>query len=425
MMIKDKVGKELPPEYERAYWAAADGDFHALHRALQNGIPVNFINPVTTDSPLMIACRKGHAQVVRLCLDYGAKNDPHPEFGQTALHAAVTSNQYDCAKILLDIAAASEADFIIANLTDQHSQTPLHSAVTLGSVDISELLLQHSAKISAVDAYGQTPLHICSGTSSAECLAVLLDHGGDEYMETVDIYGNTPLHHAAYNGNVNCVKLLLETAANVSARNAKNLTAYNLATMQGHHQIGLLLLEYKDAARPADRSATSSTYPPKNNRPTAFSPTEPYSNLSTPSHSRVDESEFRTPMAYPEKKSLKKTFSMDPVDMVGMSLPRPHTVGSPSINLKNGQIKRQTSVSSASSPVDVIRKNSEGLLTASFNASSYNSNQLRPLSARSIPDDNSSTRSSEGIGDDNSETYRNLTQLSTPLLSRESSNQYR
>ena len=71
------------------FFHALTGDYQSLHWALHNGVSVNIIDPVTTDSPLMIACRKGYSDIVKLCLEYGAKNDPHPEFGHTALHAAI------------------------------------------------------------------------------------------------------------------------------------------------------------------------------------------------------------------------------------------------------------------------------------------------------------------------------------------------
>src|SRR5689334_17991421 len=94
------------------------GDILTVKIALESGINVNVLDPVTTDSLLMVACRIGNVELVKLCLQYGAKNDPHPDYGQTALHAAVSENQLYAAHALLEIAASSEADIIISNLTD-------------------------------------------------------------------------------------------------------------------------------------------------------------------------------------------------------------------------------------------------------------------------------------------------------------------
>eukprot|EP01031_Cornospumella_fuschlensis_P006932 gene6932-8612_t len=78
----------LPPKLEQIYFLAEKGDAKSLMECLRSGGNINFVHPTSTDSPLMIACRRGHTDVVRICLDFGAKNDPHPDFGQTALHAA-------------------------------------------------------------------------------------------------------------------------------------------------------------------------------------------------------------------------------------------------------------------------------------------------------------------------------------------------
>lgn len=348
----------ISPEYEQLYVLAERGDAASVKRMLRSGLTVNFIHPNSTDSPLMIACRKGHNEVVQVCLDFGAKNDPHPDYGQTALHAAVAANQYECASILLKVAEASEADMIISNLTDQFGQTPLHSAATIGSVSLTELLLHHGAKISSVDSYGQTALHICSGLSNEKCLAVLLDQGGDEHIEATDIYGNTPLHHAAYNGRMECVKLLLETAANVAAKNFKNFSPYNLASMQGHKQVGDLLLSYRD------NSVWQQSDTPVNYQ------------LSTPAGKKPKDGEFQTPytsdrfgamaargspqvgelsVTIPEMRrnqsnqSNQSTGSRESFDQ----LPRPYAVSSPAIN---GKSHNKSKGSAASSPVEHARK---------------------------------------------------------------------
>lgn len=228
------------------FFHALTGDYQSLHWALHNGVSVNIIDPVTTDSPLMIACRKGHSDIVKLCLEYGARNDPHPEFGHTALHAAIIAQSYDCARTILETAAPSDADHMISNLADPTGQTPLHIAAYLGSLLLVELLLSHGGRIASIDMEGQTPLHLCASSGDRGCLAMMLDHGGDDIIDMQDNAGNTPLHHASFHGRLECVRLLLETAANVLVSNTDGLTPYNIASSQGHHQVGLLLLEYRE-----------------------------------------------------------------------------------------------------------------------------------------------------------------------------------
>lgn len=91
----------------RLFQAAEIGDVMTLYEATRMGVNINttYTLPTTPvsmasssgnryvagDTALFIGCRYGHLNIVKACLNLGAKNDPHPEFGQTALHVAVTS----------------------------------------------------------------------------------------------------------------------------------------------------------------------------------------------------------------------------------------------------------------------------------------------------------------------------------------------
>lgn len=98
---------------------------------------------------------------------------------------------------------------------------------------------------------------------------MLLSFGGDQWIDETgatisgmhklgtyqlltfartDVDGNTPLHLACTHGHLPCVRLLLETAANPLVINNARLLPYQLASASGHHQVGLLLLEYEPAA---------------------------------------------------------------------------------------------------------------------------------------------------------------------------------
>ena len=225
--------------------AAKRGDYQGLEMALKAGVPCNLMEPKTADTPLLIVCRGGDPDLVRLCLNFGAKNDPHPDFGHTALHTAVSESQYDAAVVLLQAAAASQADAVICNLTDPKGQTPLHIAATKGHIALFDLLLEHGADIFRVDDLNQTVLHLCASGGSTDCLSLVLDLEGDSLLEEIDSNGNTALHHASLHGHLACVRLLLETAASVVVRNHRGQSPYNLAKLRGHHQVGMLLMDYQ------------------------------------------------------------------------------------------------------------------------------------------------------------------------------------
>lgn len=85
---------------------------------------------------------------------------------------------------------------------------------------------------------------------------------------------------------MDCVRLLLETAADVSIRNYEGYTAYNIASAQGHHQIGLLLFEYRDLHAGSKAPSVAN------------------SNLPTPSKARG--SQAATPLHYQTPQSSAK-----------------------------------------------------------------------------------------------------------------------
>ena len=206
------------------------GSFQSILRnSIKSGVTIDDMDPATTDTPLMCACRLGALGIIKICLNCGGKNDPHPDFGETALHAAVGAGQFDAASILLDVSAESQSNVIIVNLLEQNKkQTPLHYACNDGNADMVELLLRNGADIYSTDIFGMSPLHVLGKVGYKPCLAILLDHGADSLIDSGDA----------------CVKLLLETAAAVNTHNNAGFTPFDAATSSGYHQICALLQEY-------------------------------------------------------------------------------------------------------------------------------------------------------------------------------------
>jgi hypothetical protein len=240
---------------DQMFAATQAGDYDTLLSILNTKISVNLMSGELKDTPLMIACRYGMDDIARLCLNFGARNDPHPDFGQTALHCAVESKSFGCVRVLLDAASPSGSDSLITNLKDIDGNSPLHLACRAGDVRITKLLVKHGADLSLRDQHSRTSLHICSYFGHKSILSYLLDSGGDSYLELIDSDGRTALHYAAEEGHLHAVRLLLETAANpiatcpqANAHDAANqltLTPYQLAYRAGHEAICELLLEYQ------------------------------------------------------------------------------------------------------------------------------------------------------------------------------------
>lgn len=198
---------------KRLFPAVARGDIDAVLSIFDQGCPIDLVQIGTGDTPLLLACRLGDIEIVGQCLRRGSRNDPHPDFGQTALQAAVAAGEETCARLLLETAAPSRSDTVVSNHKDPNQETPLHVACRRGFGGIVEALLHHGADLRLVDKNGNTPLHAAAGGGHAGALASLLDAGGDCVLEERNARGDRALHAATARGHVSCVELLLGTAA--------------------------------------------------------------------------------------------------------------------------------------------------------------------------------------------------------------------
>lgn len=126
-------------------------------------------------TPLFMASRKGHLEVSRILLQFGADANARDLNGRTPLHLAVQSGCLDIIQFLLEHGAD-------ANAQDKYNRTPLHPNHTyLGfwNPKISEVLLKRGMDPNARDKHGQTLLYSALARGHLESAQVLLEHGAD------------------------------------------------------------------------------------------------------------------------------------------------------------------------------------------------------------------------------------------------------
>jgi hypothetical protein len=210
--------------------AAKFGEIAKFRWYLEQGYHVDMVeNESRRDTALIAACRLGREETVQIALEYDAKNDPHPEFGQTALQVAVSSGHKTCVQMILETAALSKADHIIVNHEDNAKEAPLHVASRCGNLEILELLMQHGANIFSVDACGRTCLHCAVQSGRKSCLQYLLQVGGDVIIEERNDQGLTSLHVAVKQGNLSCAETLLQGGADTRSITPDGLDVLQLA----------------------------------------------------------------------------------------------------------------------------------------------------------------------------------------------------
>jgi len=206
-----------------------------------------------------------------------------PHWRWTLLHSA-TAGSAGVAIVALLIDAGAEV-----NVKDNEGNTPLHFAMKrigrekLPAQDydaIIRLLLERKADVHAVNLGGATPLHTASAfRADPSGVELLIQAGAIVNAKAAESFGGwTPLHGAAARNSDAIVATLLKHGADRSARDAKGLTALEVAEQGGF----LAAARALRLTAPAPATTSSSTpnvvappanvpVPPAAGRPTSTS----------------------------------------------------------------------------------------------------------------------------------------------------------
>jgi ankyrin repeat protein len=139
---------------------------------------------------LISACEQENVVAVKNLLDSGI--DPnyrcfiHVRYynGTTALHLAVSDQNFEIVKILLNAGAHLD-------ITNCRGSTPLMNAVRGGNIDILDYLLKRNPDLNISDIYGNSVLHIAIMEYDIKCINILLSYGPDTSLKNNE--GYTPL----------------------------------------------------------------------------------------------------------------------------------------------------------------------------------------------------------------------------------------
>lgn len=244
-----KAIKRWDPRHRKVLFkAAVEGDIEMLRWLFEIGCPADYMDHRSGDTVLLVACRLGLVDVAKLALqDYHALNDPHPEFGQTALQVAVSAGHADIVELILSTAEPSGHDRIITNHEDENGEAPIHVAARCGSLEIMQLLVKHDADLGLVDRRGRTCLHCSAQAGHAHCLEYSLNFGAGEFIDVRQEGGFTCLHVAIKSNRLDCVEVLLRAGADIYVVSDDGSNAHDIAAKSRNNSIVSLLLEYADS----------------------------------------------------------------------------------------------------------------------------------------------------------------------------------
>jgi hypothetical protein len=210
---EDRRGRSMStmcPEKPAAvplYYAARLG-FHdlAIHLISKHPEP-EYVNARggREETPMHVAARAGHADILSLLLTFGADVNGRDVYGQTPLHRASCNPQVEAGRYLL----IRGADI---NARDNNGWTPLFLAASEGHVEFARMLLEHGASINVRDnSHRRTPLHLAVGSRNIQAVRLLLEHGAD--VNAPDKSGRTPSQLGSGLSEPGIVKLLSEYGA--------------------------------------------------------------------------------------------------------------------------------------------------------------------------------------------------------------------
>jgi ankyrin repeat protein len=167
------------------------------------------------NTPLHLAVRQRHPEIVSFLLGMGAEVNCLNTNRQTPLHVSSFLGNAEITKLLIEEGAD-------VSLADYTMHTPLHYAARNGSGEVTELLLKSGAPLEARNTYERTPLLLCAREQGTPEVARLLIEAGAD-VNAKDKFESTPLELAAWRGYKGIVGVLVENGAEipVTGRKAK------------------------------------------------------------------------------------------------------------------------------------------------------------------------------------------------------------
>jgi ankyrin repeat protein len=211
--------------------SVAKGDFEKVKALLENVPDLVKQRNQNYETPLILAAKYGHLEIVRLLISRRADINAQDKNGWAPLHYTSWSNS-DVAKYLI----SKGADI---NLRSTVGESPLFEYINMGNQEMAEFLITQGADINIKNNRGETPLHRAAGEGNKKMVDLLLSRDAD--VNAITHYNFTPLHIAAVFGHKETVESLIGYGARLNIKSNDGGTPLHFAEAAGYRGIAELL----------------------------------------------------------------------------------------------------------------------------------------------------------------------------------------
>jgi len=202
------------------HFASYYGQLDLVKKIIEHG---EDLNNMAKDgvTPLLLATRAGHTDIMTYLLDNGAKIDysdeKYYEGDYQPIHEAVMVQNKEAVELLLEYGAD-------VNSVNSDGDTPLFTAVRYcDDPAMVNMLILAGADVNYKNSEGISPLKYAAVyNQNPEILRVLLDSGAE--MNAKDEDGFTPIHSAVLNDNPEVLQFLIDEGADVNIRSDNGST---------------------------------------------------------------------------------------------------------------------------------------------------------------------------------------------------------
>lgn len=209
LCLENNVPADKVDAYGRSalHYAAMNGHAVVCRRLLEVNVRVDVVD-MDNLTPLIHATLKGSLECVRVLLEEAASptTPPLANTDLSPLSLASRAGHLDVVNFLIEAGAE--------NKPNTNGQYPIHLAAKEGHVGVCRFLIRREGW-DLPDIYHEwTPLFHAARYGNTECLRLFLEAGARSRI--VDEFGQLPIHYAAWYGHNKCIGLLSESSQGTS-----------------------------------------------------------------------------------------------------------------------------------------------------------------------------------------------------------------